>query len=210
MNLSDNFENIAQSNVYGLFMMPVGVFHNPDHTEHKQLILDYIQTLDSETVTSARQSISHGILQLGPSNILDQPELSPVRETISQAILDINANAFAYDLQSPTITDSVLEVHQEGSFLAPHEYANCLYSGIYFINFDREQHSQLKFKRTIASPFYSIIQAPQTTQTAFNLLDTSVPYSEGDILIFPSNLSHGYESNTHANRITLSFNIPPF
>ena len=191
-------------------MMPVGVFHNPDHTEHKQLILDYIQTLDSETVTSARESISHGILQLGPSNILDQPELSPIKQMLSQAILEVNHGAFAYNIQQPTLTDSVLEVAQEGSFLAPHEYANTLYSAIYFINYDQNTHSQLKFKRTIGSPYYPIVQAPQTQQTAFNLLDTSVPYSEGDVVIFPSNLSHGFESNTHANRITLSFNVAPY
>ena len=48
---------------------------------------------------------------------------------------------------------------------------------------------------------------PQTKITAFNQLDTQIPTEEGDIVIFPSNLSHGYESNTHGNRITLSFNV---
>ena len=41
---------------------------------------------------------------------------------------------------------------------------------------------------------------------AFNQLDCTVPYDEGDIIIHP-NLQHGYEGSGHANRITLTFNV---
>ena len=34
-------------------------------------------------------------------------------------------------------------------------------------------------------------------------------YDEGDIIIHPPNLQHGYEGSGHANRITLTFNVAP-
>ena len=43
--------------------------------------------------------------------------------------------------------------------------------------------------------------------TPFNCLDQNIPYKEGDIIIFPSNLSRGYEQNVEGNRITISFNV---
>ena len=210
-NLSDNFESIATTNVYGVFLTPIGVYRNPDHKEHKQLILDYIRSMNPEDVNvSPRSDINTGIKQLGGMNILMTPELAPIRETISKAILEVNDGGLAYDMKQPVLTDSVLELADKGSFYAPHEYSNTVYSGVYYVNFDHDQHSQLKWKRCIGSPFYPIVQMPQTKITPFNQLDTRIPTEEGDIVIFPSNLSHGYESNTHGNRITLSFNVAPY
>ena len=45
---------------------------------------------------------------------------------------------------------------------------------------------------------------------AFNQVDATVPYNEGDVIIHPPNLQHGFESSSHTNRIALSFNVAPF
>ena len=54
-----------------------------------------------------------------------------------------------------------------------------------------------------------IRDSPTTQMNAFNQLDAVVPYEEGDIIIHPPNMQHGYEGSGHANRITLSFNVAP-
>lgn len=212
MTLSDSLENIAQTNVYGMFMSPIGVFHNTNHEQNKVDILEYVKTLDGESVTAPAPTskISHNILQLGPPNLLDLPGLASVKESILQAVTEVNKQAFAYAIQQPTIVDSQLEVANEGSFLAPHEYANTVYRGYYYVNFDPQLHSSLTFKRNVASPHYPIIQTPNLTETPFNILEQQVPTQEGDIVIFPSNMTHGFENNTHANRMTISFNVLPF
>ena len=50
---------------------------------------------------------------------------------------------------------------------------------------------------------------PFKNMTAFNLQEATIPYKNGDCVIYPANLTHGYESNPTDNRITLTFNIIP-
>ena len=50
------------------------------------------------------------------------------------------------------------------------------------------------------------MQGKHSKITPFNNLTQDVPTSEGDILIFPSNLSRGFELNSTPNRLTLTFN----
>ena len=44
---------------------------------------------------------------------------------------------------------------------------------------------------------------------ALNSNAPSLVYEEGDIIIHPPNMQHGFEGSGHANRITLSFNVAP-
>tara|TARA_B100000927_G_scaffold291486_1_gene293943 strand:- start:9675 stop:10319 length:645 start_codon:yes stop_codon:yes gene_type:complete len=208
--LSDDFEGIQQTNVYGLFMSPVGNFTNKNHDRDKKLITDFINQCSKEDLfQSPNSDICHGVTQIGQNNVLDHPLLKEVKQSILTAVNEVNDNALKYDLSSMELIDSHIEVASQSSIYAPHEFSNCLYSGCYFINYDAEKHAPLKFKRTTQSTFYPIMQCKQTGLTPFNLLDASVPTVEGDIIIFPSNLTHGYETNGEHNRITLTFNVSP-
>ena len=51
------------------------------------------------------------------------------------------------------------------------------------------------------------IQYNQTQITPFNMLDGIVPITEGEICLYPANLTRGYEPNTKGNRITITFNV---
>ena len=208
-NLSDGFENIADSTVYGLFMVPVGRYTNKQHEEHKTIILEYIQGLQ-EVKNEPRPFISRGITQMGPDNVLEVPQLKPIKEMILDAVRKTNESAYQYNLDNISLADSYLELADKNSMYAPHEHSNVIYSGTYFVNFDITQHALLKFRRNIASPHYPIFQLSHTGQNAFNQLDCEVPYNEGDVIIHPPNLQHGFEQNLNPNRISLSFNIAPF
>ena len=208
--LSDSLEQIANPTVYGLFMQPVGRYTNKNHTEHKAIILDYISSL-TEISDNNRHYISHKVQQLGPSNILELPELSVIKEMILEAINKTNKDALAYDLgDTIKLADSYLELGNEGSMYAPHEHSNVLYSGTYFINFEPNKHAMMKFRRHCSSTHYPVVVVNNTAQNAFNQLDCTVPYNEGDVIIHPPNMQHGYEGNGHPNRISLTFNVAPF
>ena len=56
---------------------------------------------------------------------------------------------------------------------------------------------------------YPIMMLPYESMTAFNLQEATLPYAAGDIVIYPSNLTHGFDSNPTDNRITLTFNVIP-
>ena len=208
--LSDDFESISQTNVYGLFMSPVGNYTNKNHERDKSAITSYINSCTNDDLfQSPNSDICHGVTQIGKNNILDHPTLKDVKETILDAVRQINEQSLNYDLSSMELIDSHIEVASQNALYAPHEFSNCRYSGCYFINYDPTKHAPLKFKRITQSSYYPIMQCKQNGLTAFNLLDASVPTTEGDIIIFPSNLTHGYETNGEHNRITLSFNVSP-
>ena len=67
----------------------------------------------------------------------------------------------------------------------------------------------MKFKRNVMSQMFPIMMLPFEQMTAFNLQEATIPYANGDCIIYPSNLTHGYESNPTDNRVTLTFNIIP-
>ena len=194
---------------YGLFPTPISVYTAYNHKQLKEEITTFISMMNPDDVKqSPRSDINLNVMQLGEDNILDKPELSNVKAEILQAVDKANEQSYAYTLSDPIyITDSVIELGNKDAIYLPHEQSNCLYSGCYFVNYDEIKHSPLKFRRAIASPHYPIIQYPNNALTPFNCLDQNVPYKEGDIVIFPSNLSRGYEANTDGNRITISFNV---
>ena len=209
-NLSDSLDNVAQTNVYGLFMQPVGRYRVTDHQKYKTQIMEYVQKLDGNELKNERPTICVNVVQLGDHKILELPEFAELKNEIKNAVNEVNKNSLAYDLTNDThFSDSFIELGYEGAMYAPHEHSNVLYSGTYFVNYIPEQHSPLKFRRNINSAHYPMLQFPQSTLNPFNQLDAVVPYEEGDIIIHPPNMQHGFEGSGHANRITLSFNVAP-
>lgn len=207
--LSDNLDEVSDINVYGMFMTPVGVYHNRKHQQQKQQLLDFIATLSPDDVKeSSRKNINSGVMQLGGNNILNDERLIDIKLEVINAVKSINEQSLCYDLgEEINITDSIIELHNEGAIYAPHENSNCLYSGTYFVNFNINEHSPLKFKRTISSPHYPILQVKCNKLTPFNMLDGPVPITEGDITLYPSNLSRGYEESLKGNKILITFNV---
>ena len=47
MNLSDSLENVADTNVYGVFMQPVGKYKVKNHAKFKTIIMQYIADLEN-------------------------------------------------------------------------------------------------------------------------------------------------------------------
>ena len=107
------------------------------------------------------------------------------------------------------LSDVYVELAHSGAIYAPHEHANCLFSGTFFISYQEEQHAYLKFKRQVQSQMFPVMMLPFKQMTAFNLQEATVPFKNGDVVIYPSNLTHGYESNQTDGRITLTFNVVP-
>ena len=79
----------------------------------------------------------------------------------------------------------------------------------YFINYNKEDHSYIKWRRNIASAHYPIIQIDSTELTQYNMTEATFKMSEGDIITFPANLTFGFDTNGSNERITLSANIVP-
>lgn len=206
--LSDNLEKevLQKNQTFGIFPQAVSSFTLPNHKQFKQDLLKWMTT--KELIPDhPRRMISHNVTTIGKDNevLNDIPEL---KDALMLLIDKHNNNANNYQSRLQ-VSECYLELADEGAIYAPHEASNCLYSLIYFVNYDSKLHSPLKFRRHIVSSFFPVLQVPCSKESIFNMPECFIPYSEGDVVIFPSNLTRGYESNRTGERITLSLNIAP-
>ena len=202
ISLSPNLDDVVQYETYGLFMTPVTKY---DMTDFVVPILNWMKNEDF--VDHDRQTICHNVQQVGPTNKILE-DLPDLKEELLTAVRKANEGGMSY-ASNFAISDCYVEVAHPGAIYAPHEHSNCLFSGTLFINYEPEEHSFMKFKRNVMSQMFPIMMLPFEQMTAFNLQEATIPYANGDCIIYPSNLTHGYESNPTDNRITLTFNVIP-
>ena len=86
-----------------------------------------------------------------------------------------------------------------------HSHGNSVVSGL-----DSKKHEPIKF----ASPADVADMKPYLNSatdklTKYNTTIASVPYEEGDVLLWDSYLRHGVSNDAVGDRITLSFNAVP-
>lgn len=202
ISLSPNLDDVVQYETYGLFMTPVTKY---DMTDFIVPILNWMKNEDF--VDHDRKTICHNVQQVGPTNKILE-DLPDLKAELLTAVRKANQGGMSY-ASNFAISDCYVEVAHPGAIYAPHEHSNCLFSGTLFINYEPEQHSFMKFKRNVMSQMFPIMMLPFEQMTAFNLQEATIPYANGDCIIYPSNLTHGYESNPTDNRITLTFNVIP-
>lgn len=202
ISLSPNLDDVVQYETYGLFMTPVTKY---DMTDFIVPILNWMKNEDF--VDHDRKTICHNVQQVGPTNKILE-DLPDLKAELLTAVRKANEGGMSY-ASNFAISDCYVEVAHPGAIYAPHEHSNCLFSGTLFINYEPEQHSFMKFKRNVMSQMFPIMMLPFEQMTAFNLQEATIPYANGDCIIYPSNLTHGYESNPTDNRITLTFNVIP-
>ena len=202
ISLSPNLDDVVQYETYGLFMTPVTKY---DMTDFVVPILNWMKNEDF--VDHDRNTICHNVQQVGPTNKILE-DLPDLKAELLTAARKANESGLCY-ASNFAISDCYVEVAHPGAIYAPHEHSNCLFSGTLFINYEPEQHSFMKFKRNVMSQMFPVMMLPFEQMTAFNLQEATIPYANGDCIIYPSNLTHGYESNPTDNRITLTFNVIP-
>ena len=96
---------------------------------------------------------------------------------------------------SSYITTSWLNFTKSGEYHHKHRHPNSLVSGVLYINAD-QSYDKICFYN---DPFYKLID--------LNIKDIHIPVKTGDILLFPSDLSHSVQHKEGNNlRISLAFN----
>jgi uncharacterized protein (TIGR02466 family) len=104
------------------------------------------------------------------------------------------------------MTQSWLNYTDKGQFHHKHYHHNSLVSGCIYINAKKENDIILFSKRN--NPQNWQIQSKE--DNALNSNDIYVPIETGDIILFPSNLTHSVPSTNHDyTRISIAFNSFP-
>ena len=95
-------------------------------------------------------------------------------------------------------------IYENNYFQETHNHEGALFSGCYYLKFNKEKHHQTTFY----NPNYTLDHSKIKNNRYFCF---DFDCDEDDIIIFPSNLKHGTqglkEKNCEETRITISFNV---
>ena len=133
--------------------------------------------------------------------ILDKPEMSRVRQFIELKLKEFIVNVMGSDSEM-VITQSWLNKNMKGESNHEHEHPNSIISGVWYPKI-HEQLPPIQFKthkqRDVS---LSIKNFNHMNSETFML-----PMKMGELILFPSNLSHSVPANqSDEERISLSFN----
>jgi uncharacterized protein (TIGR02466 family) len=102
------------------------------------------------------------------------------------------------------ITQSWLNYTDKNEFHPRHEHPNSLVSGVFYINAN-EKFDKISFYK---DRVYEPIKITPKKWNIFNSTLWWIPVKKGDLILFPSSLSHMVETKeTDNTRISLAFNV---
>jgi uncharacterized protein (TIGR02466 family) len=104
---------------------------------------------------------------------------------------------------TPYITQSWLNYTETNQYHHKHSHPNSLVSGVFYINC-HEEHDKIKF----FNDTYKTIKPEVKDWNIWNSESWWFPVKTGDIILFPSSLTHMVETKEGDNtRISLAFNV---
>tara|TARA_B100001029_G_scaffold148717_1_gene130074 strand:+ start:145 stop:969 length:825 start_codon:yes stop_codon:yes gene_type:complete len=136
--------------------------------------------------------------------VLDRPELSNIRAFIEAKLHEFVTKIYA-STDKLVITQSWLNKSKKGESHHEHVHPNSMVSGVWYPQI-HEQMPPIQF-RSRGQRDVSL----QTEQyNTFNSATFMLPMKRGELILFPSNLTHSVPTNVgEEERISLSFNTWP-
>lgn len=164
--------------------------------EELECVLDYQDTVRSNTGNITTKDVL----------VLENPKLVGLKKLVEEALQDYLIqvyNPINPDKIRLVVTQSWLNYTDKTQYHHKHYHHNSIISGCLYINARKESDSIVFTKRATGEPWQ--IQALE--QNYFNCNEFTVPVETGDIVLFPSNLTHSVPQTNHDyTRISLAFN----
>ena len=136
--------------------------------------------------------------------ILDNPELKKIRTFIETKLNQFVSQIYGSD-DRVVITQSWLNRNGKGESHHEHTHPNSMISGVWYPQI-HEQLPPIEFRNRSQRDVVLSIQRYNT----FNSQTFLLPIKRGELILFPSNLTHGVPPNqSDEERISLSFNTWP-
>ena len=136
--------------------------------------------------------------------ILDNPELENIRKWINLKINEYARNVMGSNSEM-VITQSWLNKSGKGESHHEHQHPNSMISGVWYPQ-TNENLPPIEFRTSSARDVTMEIER----YNQFNSATFMLPMKMGELIIFPSNLSHSVQPNqSDEERISLSFNTWP-
>ena len=137
--------------------------------------------------------------------VLNKKEFKNIKKELNLIIEDyFNKIILSSNNITPYITQSWLNYTETNQHHHRHQHQNSLVSGVFYINCN-EEFDKIKFFKDYA---YKTIQLETKEFNVWNSESWWFPVKTGDVILFPSSLSHMVETKEGNNtRISLAFNV---
>ncbi len=193
-----------------LFPVPIARYHRDDHEDLRVKFLTVLDRYPKERVYCETQGLVH-FFQNGDLDLRQYDEFRDLHQWILSSVQDY-AEKFFGITETEFLDLNVWINANVGGFQHPHNHGNSLFSATYYIQFDPKLHSGLEFHnpRSPSSLFKPYLEVNSSKETAYSKHKHLVPVSQGDLLIWPSELMHGYDQKkVAAPRVSMSMNFLP-
>jgi uncharacterized protein (TIGR02466 family) len=147
---------------------------------------------------------NEGNITSNDNYILNNKTFKNLKEDLDLRVKDyFNKVISPTDAISPYITQSWLNYTETNQYHHKHAHPNSLVSGVFYINC-HEEHDKIKF----FNERYQTIKPEIKDWNIWNSTSWWFSVKTGDIILFPSSLTHMVETKQGDNtRISLAFNV---
>jgi len=187
-----------------LFPTPVLICPYPvDYTKELEWIHNQECRKENQGGDGGGQKI-HYNRQSEDTFVLDRPELSNVRAFIEAKLHEFVTKIYA-STDKLVITQSWLNKSKKGESHHEHVHPNSMISGVWYPQI-HEQMPPIQFR----SRQQRDVSLQTEQYNTFNSATFMLPMKRGELILFPSNLTHSVPTNVgEEERISLSFNTWP-
>jgi len=136
--------------------------------------------------------------------ILNEKPFTNIKKELDLIVKDYFQKVISStDAITPYITQSWLNYTETNQYHHKHAHPNSLVSGVFYINC-HEEHDKIKF----FNENYKTIKLETKNWNLWNSETWWFPVKTGDVILFPSSLTHMVETKQGDNtRISLAFNV---
>jgi uncharacterized protein (TIGR02466 family) len=166
-----------------------------------------LTTLELKFVEKNKKNIYKNEGNITSSNnlILNEKPFANIKKELDLRVKDYFEKVISStDAVTPYITQSWLNYTETNQYHHKHKHPNSLVSGVFYINCHKEL-DKIKFFR---DDDYKMIKPEIKNWNLYNSETWWFPVKTGDIILFPSFLTHMVETKEGDNtRISLAFNV---
>jgi uncharacterized protein (TIGR02466 family) len=188
-------ETPKQPELIQLFPKPVLIskYHKDFSKE-----LEYVKSLEHKLNEKSQKEYAK---QSTNTFLLDEPELASIREFI-EAYLKFYVHNVLECTDELVITQAWSNICEKGKKHHEHVHPNSIVSGVFYFQIN-ENLPPIEFRNPNTHSFNLNIQK----QNNFNSATFLLPLNSGELILFPSNLTHSVpENKADLPRISLAFN----
>ncbi len=187
---------MIEANINGIFPTPIYISKlNRELTNKELLFIDK---------TKSDCNKNEGNITSNDNYILNHKTFKNLKTDLDLRVQDYFQKVISpTDAITPYITQSWLNYTETNQYHHKHEHPNSLVSGVFYINCD-DKFDKIKF----FSNKYQTIKPEIKEWNIWNSESWWFSVKTGDIILFPSSLTHMVETKEGTNtRISLAFNV---